>query len=153
MVVRFHPAVDAQPPDARSNLVALRDDHPAITIAAKILRRKKAQGSDGRCLTGHHPLAVDLATSANGLRRVLDDRDIPRRVHDHLDRRHLAEQVDWNDCLSRRFDRRCNGLSRDVERVGIDIGEHDFRANVVRRSRRGKKRERCGQDFVASTNI
>ena len=145
--------MDAQTLDAFGELVALRDDHSTVAVAAKVLRWEEAQSADRRGLAGHHPLAIDLAPSTDRLRGILDHRDVASRLHNCLDRRHLSEQIHRNDCLGRRRDRRPNRVGRDVEGVGIDISEDDFCADVVRRAAGGEESERRRNDFVATADV
>ena len=102
---------------------------------------------------GDPPLAVDGAPGPDALGRVFDDRKTRERLDDVFDRRHLAEQIDWDAGLRTRSSGRSRRSRQDVERLRIDVDEHRLCTNVVNRSRGGEEGERRGDHFIASATI
>src|SRR5437667_172866 len=73
-----------------------------------------------------------------GARRVLDDAQ-PVAMRDADDRREIARHADLVHAENRAGsagDGRCNQRRIDVERAGIDVDEHRYRAAVADRIRR-----------------
>src|ERR1035441_5488439 len=122
-----------------------RRDRAALA-AREVLRRVEAEAA----VVGEPPGPEAVATPLDAVRGVFDEHkaaavgETPER--DHVG--HEAVEVDGDDRLRTRRDRRRDGGGIDVRGRGIDVYENRRPARVYDRIRRGQKRHRRRDDLV-----
>src|SRR5262249_10879928 len=115
-------------------------DEPTVAEAAEVLGRIEAEAGGRADRAG----ADAVVFGPNRLARVFYDWNATGGAGDLLDLLHfgaLAEEVDRDDRLRVRADFVEHVGRVDVERVGLDIGEHGLRAKPPHGTRRGEERE------------
>ena len=155
VVVLLGAAVGAQQPQPRGEFAVVGDRHAAVAPAAEVLAGEKGKCARPAQLTCHAPLPTNLPPGADRLGGVLYDPQVVPFGHrlQSLHGRHLAEQVDRNDCTGSGCDRGFDGVGVDVEGIRIDIDEHRLASGVGDGAGGGKERERGGDDFVAGRQL
>jgi hypothetical protein len=121
-------------------LLRVRGDDPALA------RRHLLVGVEGEDRV--HPVPADARAAvgrAERLARILDQREAVRRgdLAQRFELARVAEDVDGDDRARARRDGRLDRGRVEVERVGIDVGEHRRRALVDEAV--GRRGERIGR--------
>ncbi len=111
-------------PDAIGETATVGHHRAAIAQRPQWLRRKEAEAAD--VADGAH--RAPAAARADGLRRVFDDRHAERQQG--VDLRGAAEEVHRQDGAGARRDRGGDRGGIQVQRDGIDVGEHRPRADA-----------------------
>ena len=128
---------DGEKPNALSEVWIVREHHPAVAHAAKVLRRKEAQRGGLRAAANRS----SIAPRTDRLRGILDDRN-RAAVRNGLDRvhiRHLPEKVDRHDGSRARRDRGVQARGVHGIGAGIDVDEHGARSEA------GDRRDSCDE--------
>jgi hypothetical protein len=123
-----------------------RRDQPGIAERSEIFGWKEREAAED-ANPANRPAAI---TRPNRLRGILHDRHT-RTFSGIENRRHvgaLAEQVHGHNCLRPRGDGSSDRARIDIERAGIDVGEHWPRAKPRNRTGCRKKRKRGRHHFV-----
>src|SRR5918992_76712 len=148
--------VEPAAPGVFASLVPHADDQlPRLLVVggddAAFARRDLLVGIEAE--DRRHAVAADgnaLVLGAKGLRGVLDQRQaVPLRDRAQLvELARVAEDVDRDDRLRARRDRRLDGRRIHVQRARIDVRENGDAALEDEAVRRRRERERGGDDLV-----
>src|SRR6266849_852681 len=140
--------VIAQKAQAGGALRGIGDNHACIAARTQIFRGIKAEASDVAKRAG----AASFVCGADGLRRVLDDRQISpvRKLQNRVHIRGEAVQVDHYDGTNARSHAVLLLRGGDVVGIGVNIGENRVGAERADRAAGGDKGEGRQNDLVAS---
>ena len=150
IVLRLH-SVRAQETRARGQALVIGRDQTGVAKCAEILAREKREAAV-------RPDAADragLIGRAYSLRGIFDDRNTAARrgIGDWIEIGAQAKEMDWNDRLGFRRDRRNGLIGVDVERRRIDVDEHRPGAQPLDGAGGRKERIRRRDDLVARFDV
>jgi hypothetical protein len=142
--------VEAQHAHAVGDVAVAQEHHAGVAHRRQVLAGEERE----RRRVAERPDRAAVATGAVRLRRVLDQREaVP--VGDLAERRQvggLAAQVDGDDGPGALGDRRVDRGRVDVERCGIDVGEHRPGARAGNRLGGGIERVGRADHLVAGAD-
>ena len=131
--------------------VVVREDGPAVTIAAQGFAGEKTGATDGAEVA---TLAAFVG-GAEALGGVFNDRQVAVFGRDGVDGVHvgsLAVQAHRHDGFGSRGDGRFNQVGVDVAGVRLHVHEHGLGPQEHNHFGRGHKGKRRGDDFIARAN-